>query len=147
MNQNIFASLETRLPQRVMCGEEDLRYRSGSRPLEIRRYSDQRILMRRHKLSMRRATDDSHHAIAFTPAISVRAQLRDLSGKLQSRDVLRHARWRRISTRSLQKVGTIERTTAHAYQHFVRAGSRRRHVLNFQHLPTTGASNYNSLHD
>src|SRR6185369_4567586 len=131
----------------VVRGNEDFRNRARGRPLEIRWHVGDGILMGRHKFSMRAATDDAHNSIAFTPALRVRAQLRDFARKFQSRNVLRSA-WRRsISTGPLQEVGAIQRGTPHTYKNFIRPGLWRRNVLDFQYLGSTETSYDSSFHD
>jgi hypothetical protein len=92
------------------------------------------------------ATDDPHHAIAFTPAVSFRAELCDFAGKFQPGNVLGSARRRSISTLSLQEIGAIERGTLHLDKYILRSRLGCRNVLNFQNLRTTEMSNDNSFH-
>jgi hypothetical protein len=107
MDQHAFVRFEFCLLQGVMRGNKDLRNRAGGRPLEVRWDGGDRILMGRHKFGMRATADYTHNAIAFAPAVSICAQLRDVARKFQSRDVLRSTWWRSISTCPLQKVSAI----------------------------------------
>jgi hypothetical protein len=92
------------------------------------------------------ATDDPHHAIAFTPAVSVRAELCDFAGKFQPRNVRGSTPRRSISTLPLQKVRAIESSTSHVHEYFLRTRLRFGNILNFQDLRSTEMSNHNSFH-
>ena len=147
MDQDIFSGFESCLLKRIMCGYEDLRNGARGRPLEIRRHRGHCILMRRHKFGMGSATDDPHNAIAFLPALSVRAQLCHFTGKFQPGNVLRKRPAAQHIDLPLQKVRAIERATAHVNENFVRSGLWCRNVLDFQNLRTTETSNNNSFHE
>src|SRR5689334_7824377 len=102
--------------------------------------------MRRYKFCVGSTADDSHDAIAFSPAVRVSAWLRHLAGKFQPGNVLSGVRRRSISTLPLQKIGTIERSTSHVNENFVRLRLRFWNVLDFQHLWSTETSNDDSFH-
>jgi hypothetical protein len=98
MNQDGFSGFESCLLKGVVCGYEHFRNSARNRPIEIRRHGRNGILMGRYKFSVRPTTNDTHDARAFGPAVSVCAHLFDFASELQSRNVLRSARRRRIST-------------------------------------------------
>src|SRR4051794_23051994 len=100
MDQYLVSGFERCLLKGVKCGYEDLRNTARVRPLEVRRNSGECIFVRSHKFGMSATTDDTHDTIAFMPALSIRTQFDNFAGKLQSRDVLRNAGRRRISTQS-----------------------------------------------
>jgi hypothetical protein len=122
MDQDVFSGFELCLSKRVVCGYEDLRNSARGRPLEVRWHGGQCILMGRDEFGMGSATDDAHDGIPFVPPLSIRAQLRDLSGKFQPRDVFSSTRGRSISTYPLQEVGAIQCGTVHTNENLVRSG-------------------------
>src|SRR6185503_2924731 len=105
MDQDVLSGFECSLLKSVERGDEDLRNRTCSRPLEVRWHNGNCILMGRHEFVVAPAGDDAHDAIAFTPTVGIRTQLCDFTGKLQSRDVLRSTRRRSVSTSPLQEIG------------------------------------------
>ena len=125
---------------------EDFGNRARGGPLEFRRYGCDCILMCCHKLRVRSTSNDSHHAIASLPTVSVRAQLRDFAGKLKPGNVLRSTRRRSISTRPLQQICAIQRGTPHANENFLSRRVWFRYVLDFQDLRPTETSDDNSFH-
>jgi hypothetical protein len=102
--------------------------------------------MGRHKFRVSPTPDNSHDAIPFVPAVSIRSQLCDFAGKFEPRDVLRCSRWCRILTQPLQEVCAIKPSAPHVNEHFVRPRLWLWHVMDFQDLRTTETSNNNSFH-
>ena len=102
--------------------------------------------MCRHKFRMGSTTDNPHDAIPFMPAVRIRARVCYFAGKFQPGNVLRLARWRSISARSLQEVRAIERGTPNVNENFFRPGLWFRHIVDFQNLRATEMSNDNSFH-
>src|SRR5215211_8396400 len=98
MDQDVFSNFESCLLKCVMCGYEDFRNGPRRRPLEVRWYGRYCVLMCPHEFRMGPATGDPHNAVAFMPAVSVRAQLCYFTRKFQPRNVLGSARRRSIFT-------------------------------------------------
>src|SRR5262245_10049097 len=104
MDHNVVSSFKSCLLKRIMRSNEHLRNAAGGGPVEIWWDGGDYILMSRHEFGMCATTDDPHYSIAFVPAASIRAQLCDFAGKLQSGDVLWRTRRCRVSTSPLQEV-------------------------------------------
>ncbi len=146
MDQDVLARFESCLLKCVVRGYENFRNGARGGPIEIRRHVAHCILMRCHKFSMGSATDDPHDAIAYLPALSVRAWLHHFAGKFKSGNVLRRAGRCRISTLPLQKICTVERSTPHVNEDFMRPRLRFRNSLDFQNLRSPKTINNNSFH-
>jgi hypothetical protein len=73
MDQNVVSGFERCLLKCVECSDEDFRYPTRFRPFEVRWNRSYCVLVRRHEFGLSSTADDTHHAIAFVPALNVRA--------------------------------------------------------------------------
>jgi hypothetical protein len=110
--------------QRVVRGREDLRDAARGVPVELVGHRHRDTLADERQLGLTAAGDDAHHAVARLESLDATADIDDLAGQLEARDVGRRARWGRIAALELEHVGAVEARGADAHEQL--AGFRLR---------------------